>query len=242
MIFMGEQGTMSMKGKIVVVTGGSGGLGRAVVRTFLSAGASVHVFERSKTAAEKRLSDEGTRITIHETDVLDEGSLGRAFDEVVEARGRVDVLVNTVGGFLGAKPLAEVSLEEWNRMMKLNLTSAFLSSREFLRRSDRSYGRIFNISAMVGLVPAPGKVPYALSKAGVSLLTELLAGELKDTGITVHAFAPGIIVTDANREAMPEADTSAWVKPESIAEMMLALCSDGAGSFSGTTIRAFGGI
>lgn len=233
---------MSMKGKIVVVTGGSGGLGRAVVRTFLSAGALVHVFERSQKEAGERLRDERARITIHETDVLNEARLAQAFDTVVARDGRADVLVNTVGGFLGGKALAEVTLEEWNRMMSLNLTSAFLCSREFLRRSDMRYGRIFNMSAMTALVRAPKKVPYAISKAGVSLLTELLAGELKGTGITAHAFAPGIILTDANRTSMPEADTGSWVRPESIAEMMLALCSDNAESFSGTTIRAFGGI
>lgn len=233
---------MDMKDKVVLVTGGSGGLGREVVRSFLQAGAAVHVFERSRAHALKVLASERSRIEIHEVNVMDEKSIAAAFDAVVAAGGRVDVLINTVGGFMGAKPLAEVTVDEWNTMMNLNLTSVFLCCREFVRRSDGSYGRIFNMSAMVGLAPQPKKVPYSISKAGVALLTELLARELKGTGITVHAFAPSIIVTDANKDSMPDADTSAWVRPASIAEMMLALCGKETGSISGTTIQAYGGV
>ena len=229
---------MGLHGNIAVVTGGSGGLGREVVRTLLQAGASVHVFEQSRSRAEKVFESDRIGVTVHEVNVLDERSLAQAYD----ALGKPDILVNTVGGFLPSKPLVEVTLDEWNRMMNLNLTSVFLSCREFLRRSDLSYGRIFNISAMVGLSPAPNKIPYAVSKAGVTLLTELLARELKGTGITVHAFAPSIILTEANRESMPEADTSAWVRPESIADMIVVLCGKAAGSFSGTTIQAYGGV
>ncbi len=232
----------SLEGKTAIVTGGSGGLGSEVVRAFLGASADVHVFERQAAEAERILASEKSRITIHEVDMLKEESVAEGFDAVLAKRESVDILVNTVGGFAPAKPLAEVTLDEWNRMMHLNLLSTFLSCREFVRRNRGPYGRIFNMSAMVGLKPTPKKVPYSISKAGVSLLTELLARELAGSGITVHAFAPSIIVTDANKKSMPDADTSTWVRPENIAAMMLALCAPDAGSLSGTTIQAFGGV
>jgi NAD(P)-dependent dehydrogenase (short-subunit alcohol dehydrogenase family) len=228
---------MNLQGRIAVVTGGSGGLGRVIVRSLIAEGATVHTFDRSGARAAEALSAAGERVVIHEVDVLDELQLARAYDAVVATHGRVEVLVNTVGKSLPPKPLGE-----WQAMMSLNLTSVFLSCREFLRRCNRSYARIFNISAMVGLDPVPFKIPYAVSKAGVALLTELLARELKGTGITVHAFAPSILVTDANVASMTKEDTSPWVSPESLARMVVFLCGDSAGEISGTTIRAYGGV
>lgn len=233
---------MSLKGKVAVVTGASGGLGRAIVQALVSEGAFVHAFERSAVQATDVLSADGERIVVHELDVLDENELAHAYDDVVRMHGAAEVLVNTVGGYVGSKPLAEVSTAEWQLMLNLNLTSVFLSCREFLRRCDPSYGRIFNISAMTGLDPVPFKIPYAVSKAGVALLTELLGRELKSTNITVHAFAPSILLTESNIASMPSEDTSAWVSPQSLARMILFLCEEGAGSFSGTTIRAYGGV
>ena len=233
---------MSLNGKIAVVTGASGGLGRAIVRSLALEGAFVHAFERSAAQATDVLSADGVRIVVHEVDVLDESGLARAYDAIVQMHGRVEVLVNTVGGYVSAKPLAEVSAAEWQLMLNLNLTSVFLSCREFLRRCGRSYGRIFNISAMTALDPVPFKIPYAVSKSGVALLTELLGRELKGTGITVHAFAPSILLTQANVASMPGEDTSAWVSPESLARMIVFLCDEAAGSFSGTTLRAYGGL
>jgi NAD(P)-dependent dehydrogenase (short-subunit alcohol dehydrogenase family) len=233
---------MRLQGRIAVVTGGSGGLGREIVRALVREGALVHAFERSRSHSETVLAGEGSRVLVQEVNVLDERSLAQGFDSVVKAHGKAEILVNTVGGFFGPRMLAEVTPEEWKRIFDLNLTSVYMSCREFLRHTDRTYGRIFNISAMLGLSPRPSMIPYALSKASVALLTELLARELKGTGVTVHAFAPSILLTEANRQSMPDADTSTWVKPESIAEMIVHLCAEDAGAFSGTTIQAYGGV
>lgn len=233
---------MSLRGRIAVVTGGSGGLGRAIVRSLVNEGALVHCFERSGTQAKVVLAPVGEGVVVREVNVLEESQLKSAFEAVMAMHGKVELLVNTVGGFVPSKPLVEVSTAEWQGMMNLNLTSVFLSCREFLRRCDPSYGRIFNISAMSGLDPAPFKIPYSISKAGVALLSQLLARELKGTGITVHAFAPSILVTDANVASMPNEDTSTWVTPESLARMVIFLCGENAGAFSGTTIRAYGGV
>jgi NAD(P)-dependent dehydrogenase (short-subunit alcohol dehydrogenase family) len=106
----------------------------------------------------------------------------------------------------------------------------------------QAYGRITNISAMVGFSPAPGRAPYAVSKAGVSLLTEIVAQEVKGSGITVNAIAPSIIATQANIESMPGEDSSKWVTPDQIADLACYLCSSAAGSITGTTVKAYGGV
>lgn len=229
----------NLSGKVAVVTGGTGGLGSVIVERLVQEGARVATFDR--TADRKENSNE--EIIRIQTDVTDESSVSEGFDEVGTRLGIPSVLVNTVGGFLPSKPLSEVTIDDWNRMMTLNLRSAFLCCREAVRRMPTSsYGRIISISAMVGVYPSRGRIPYAISKAGVNLLTELLAQELAQTAITVNAVAPSIIDTPANREAMPGDDHSRWVKPSEIADLIVWLCSEAGRSFSGTTVRAFAGI
>lgn len=128
-------------------------------------------------------------------------------------------------------------------MMNINLKSAFLSTREALRRmKGQSYGRIINISAMVGLSPTPGKAPYAVSKAAVSLLTDIVAREHKGTGITINAIAPSTILTPANLAWARGKEADQWVKPEEIADLIVYLCSPSAGAITGTTFKAYGGV
>lgn len=175
--------------------------------------------------------------------VASEEDVRKVFERVLQTYGRLDVVINTVGGFLPGKPITDVSLSEWANMMTLNLTTTFLCTREALRRMrGQSYGRIVNISAMVGLQPSPGKAPYAVSKSGVALLTEIAAREVKGSGITVNAIAPSILDTPANRSSMPDEDFSKWVKPESVAETICYLCSEGGGAVTGTTLKAYGGV
>lgn len=234
---------MSLNGKIALVTGGTGALGSVIAERFLS--------ERVKVAVSyvveeelKRLSEDFKKsVLIAKADVGDEQEVGRLFDEVAARFGSVDILVNTVGGFLPKKQLAEVSVEEWDRMMNINLKSAFLCSREALRRmKGKPYGRIISISAMVGLSPSPGRAAYAISKAAVSLLTDIVAQEVKGSGITVNAVAPSIIKTAANLASMPDEDSSKWVKPDEIADLICYLCSESGGAITGTTLKAYGGV
>lgn len=110
------------------------------------------------------------------------------------------------------------------------------------RLKGQAYGRIINISAMAGLGPSPGRTVYAISKAGVSLLTDCVAQEVKGSGITVNAIAPSIIATRANMDSMPGEDSSKWATPEQIADLVCYLCSSSAGSITGTTIEAHGGV
>ncbi len=226
-----------MKGKTAIVTGGRGGMGSAVVKRLLREGLSVvSSVTKEEPGAEKGVVEIRSDVTV-ETDIE------ALFKAAVDRFGSVDIVVNTVGGFLPQKPTSLVTVGEWDMMMNVNLKSAFLCSREALRHmKGRNYGRIINFSAMVGLIPVAEKIPYVVSKAGVAVLTEALAKELRGSGITINAIAPGIIDTDANRKSMPDADYRKWVSAESIVDLIWWLCSPNGESVSGTTFRTFGGI
>ena len=227
---------MGLKGKTAIVTGGTGGLGRIVVQRFVREGMNVVVTGRERESVPKGVEMITADVTV-EKDVLD------LFKAAVSKHGSVEVVVNTVGGFLPENNISDVSLDDWQRMMSINLLSAFLCTREGVRiMKGRRFGRIINISALHGIHPMPGKTPYSIAKAGVALLTELVAREVKGTGITVNAIAPGIIATEANRSSMPNADITRWVTPEDITEAICYLCSESGGAVSGTTLKLFGGL
>jgi NAD(P)-dependent dehydrogenase (short-subunit alcohol dehydrogenase family) len=234
---------MAVKNKRVLVTGGAGALGRIVCARFLREGAIVASSYRTESERISLSDFLQGKLLFLKADVTDEEDVKNMFDKVVREHGGIDILVNTVGGFAPTKLLPEVSADEWDRMMELNLLSTFLCTREALRKmKGNSYGRIINISAKVGISPSAGRVPYAISKAGVNLLTETVAQELKGTGVTINAIAPSIIDTAANRESMPDENHSKWVRPETIADMIVYLCSDEARQISGTIIKAYGDV
>jgi NAD(P)-dependent dehydrogenase (short-subunit alcohol dehydrogenase family) len=232
-----------LKNKIALVTGGTGALGSIIASRLFDEGGTVfasYVLERELALLSESFR---SRVKVLKADVTDENQVEGLYDRVLSDAGRVDIVVNTVGGFLPRRSLQEVSVAEWDLMMNINLKSTFLSVREALRRMrGQPYGRIINISAMVGLNPTAGRAPYAISKAGVSLLTEIVAQEVKGTGITINAIAPSIIATPANLASMPDEDSNKWVKPEEIAELVCYLCSASAGAVTGTTVKAYGGV
>ncbi|MBM4160541.1 MAG: SDR family oxidoreductase [Ignavibacteria bacterium] len=234
---------MTLRRKYALITGGTGALGSAIAQRLTEEGTTVfasYLLEKELALLAEPLRN---RLTLVKADVTDESQVVSLYDALLTKAAHIDIVVNTVGGFLPRKPLTEVSMSEWDLMMNINLKSAFLSTREALRRMQgQPYGRIVNISAMVGLSPAAGRAPYAISKAGVSLLTEIVAQDVKGTGITVNAIAPSIIVTPANLTSMPDEDSSKWVKPEEIADLVCYLCSWAAGAITGTTIKAYGGV
>ncbi|MBI4534690.1 MAG: SDR family oxidoreductase, partial [Ignavibacteriae bacterium] len=162
--------------------------------------------------------------------------------QVREEFGQVDFLANTAGGYVGGNEIADVTLEEWESIIKMNLLTTFLVCRAALRDMRRhNFGRIINIAAMPALNPSPKKGPYAVSKSGVITLTETIAAEVKGTGITANAIAPSTILTDANKRSMPNADFRKWVPPEHLADLIMYLCSDSAASINGNVIRVYGG-
>ena len=234
---------MTLNGKITLITGGTGALGHVVAERFLQEGSKVatsYLFEDEL----KRLSENFKKnVSVVRADVTEDEDVAALFHQVITKHGKVDILINIVGGFLPRANLKDVKTKDWDHMININLRSVFLCSRTFLQNLGRaSYGRIISISAMPVFKPAAGRGPYSVSKAGVYMMTQVLGEELKGTGITANAIAPSILRTQANISSMPDENPAKWVAPEEVAEVMLLLCSDKGSSINGTCIPMFGGV
>ncbi|HZT83137.1 MAG TPA: SDR family NAD(P)-dependent oxidoreductase [Gemmataceae bacterium] len=218
------------RGRVVVIAGGRGGLGQAVVPLFVQAGAQVVLVDRQGAAA----PPEG--VLSVQADVTEEGGVRRMVEEAHRRTGRVDVLVNLVGGFATGR-LIETDLATWQRMATVNLSTAFLLSKAVLPSMlERRAGRILHVAARAAVEPFPGAAAYIVAKAGLVAMVRTLALELAGSGVTVNGVLPGTMDTPANRESMPRADPAKWVKPDAVAEALLFLASDAAGSINGALI------
>ena len=220
----------SLNGKVVMITGGSGGLGQTVTAMFSRAGAKVVVV--SQVIPENL--PEGL-VGIY-ADVTDEADVQRLMSSVVQKTPRIDCLVNLVGGF-AMSPLVETELSTWSNMLSVNLTSAFLLSRAMTRiMTAQGSGRIIHMAARAAVDPFPGAGAYIVSKAALLALIKVLALELAGSGVTVNGVLPATIDTPANRHSMPDADPSQWVKPEAIAALLVFIASDEAEAVNGALI------
>ena len=221
---------MSIEGKVVLIAGGSGALGHSVVPAFLAAGARVVTADRNPSTdpADGRLA--------LKADVTDEADVRRLVDEVIRKLGRIDVLINLVGGFAPG-PVKDTAVALWQRMLTTNLTAAFLLSKAVLpHMEERETGRILHVAAWAAVEPFPGAAAYLVAKSGLLALIKVLALELKGSGVTVNAVLPTTIDTPANRASMPEVDPATWTRPESIAETLIFLASDEAVQINGATV------
>jgi NAD(P)-dependent dehydrogenase (short-subunit alcohol dehydrogenase family) len=237
---------MKFSGKSAIVTGGTGALGSACVEHFLDAGLNVaipYTSEKSLAITVTRFARSSGKVFAFRADLTAEDHVEAFLAQVTAKFGTIDYLVNTAGGYAGGRTIDEVTLDEWENIMRLNVRTAFLVCRGALRSMRKQgFGRIVNIAAMPGLLPSAKKGPYAVSKRAVITLTETIAEETRGTGITANAIAPSIIMTEANRQSMPDADFSTWVTPEEIARLILYVCSDEARSMSGNTMKIYGGV
>ena len=227
-----------MTGRVAIVAGGTGALGQCVVSRILSAGATVcvpYAVPAEVEALRLRLSAAATRFHAAPSDVTDEAAFGAFAKGVLDAHGRIDILVNGVGGF-AAGDLASTTLADWHRMLTLNLTPAVIGTRAVLpAMTAAGFGRIVNVASRAVVPPMGGFIAYTVAKAGVVTLTQALAREVA-RGITVNAVLPSTMDTPANRQAMPDADRSEWVSPDAVAEVIAYLASDSAGAVNGATI------
>ncbi len=230
----------SESGRVVIVSGGAGGVGLAVTQIFAGQGDRVFVVERE--AARGNIAPHlNERIIFTPADVSDEASVSATLDGIQAQGGRVDVLVNVVGGYMAGQPVHELDAATWDAMMTLNLRTAFLMSKHAARHMiPRNWGRIINFSARAARDTAANAGAYAVSKAGVLALTEVQAKELVPFHITVNAILPSIVDTPANRAAMPNADFSRWPKAEEVARVVRFLASDDAALISGAGIPVYG--
>jgi len=235
-----------LEGRIAIVTGGTGALGRAVVENFVGAGARVAVpwivdaeVPMLKERLGSRFSDD--RVMLSRADVSNESENSKFVNEVVSRFGRVDILVNLVGGFWGGKPISETTSEEWQSMFDLNLRPTFLSCRSAVPIMQKNkYGRIVSVSSRSGLMGAGDFAAYAVAKGAIATFTASLAEEVLGDNVQVNAIAPSTIDTEANRKAMPKAKHENWVKPEDIARTIAYLCSEDCRVTSGTVVPVYG--
>lgn len=225
----------------VVVTGGFGVLGLAVARAFAATGAVVAVVDRAAATAEHSAEFAAPHCALGGVDLTSEAHARDAIGTAAAALGGIDVLVNVAGGFRWQK-LEDGSIETWDAMFAINLKTTVLASRAALfHLLNGGSGRIINIGAgAAAKTGATGMGAYTASKAGVHRLTESLADELKDRGITVNAILPGTIDTPQNRADMPEADRSRWVAPADLAGVILFLASPAAQAITGALIPVNG--
>jgi NAD(P)-dependent dehydrogenase (short-subunit alcohol dehydrogenase family) len=235
---------MSVEGRVALITGGTGGLGQAVTEAFVEAGAAVAASVRSEpeaSASQTTADARGVAPLLVQADVSVESEVQRAVQSVVEHFGRIDILLHLVGGYVGDSPVTRTPEATWDRMLATNLKSAFLCCKHVVPLMQQTrWGRIVTVSSRAAVKVFPGISAYAAAKAGLLAFTEVLAGEVRDDGITVNSVLPSVIDTPANRRAMPNADPGPWVKPEEIARLMLFLCSEAGKDISGAAIPIYG--
>ena len=230
--------------KIVLVSGGTGGLGNAVSLAFLEEGARVVVTYRKEEEYAALKIATGAQAEALEgsiVDVTDERATAELVTGIVARHGRVDALVNTVGGYAGGVALWELETKVFDAMLSLNLRSGYSLARAVLPvMLKQRHGSVVNVAAKAALDHGAGAAAYAASKAAAVALMDSLAADVKGTGVRVNSVLPSIIDTVTNRRAMPNGDFASWPKPEEIAQVILFLCSDNAAVIHGAAVPVYG--
>jgi NAD(P)-dependent dehydrogenase (short-subunit alcohol dehydrogenase family) len=238
--------TNNFTGKVVLIAGGTGGLGRAVSLAFLGEGATVAVTYRAqeefaalrKAAGARAASLEGLAV-----DVTDDAATRELAGKLVARHGQLDVLVNAVGAYAGGTALWETDSGLLDRMLAANVRSGYALARAVAPLMVRQkHGAIMNVASQAAVDHAAGAAAYAASKAAALAMIDSLAADLKGTGVRANSILPSIIDTEANRKAIPNADFTKWPKPEDIARVVLFLCSDDARLIHGAAIPVYGNM
>lgn len=231
-------------GQVALVAGGTGGLGRAVSLAFLKENAKVIATSRRPEELDPLKSAAGANSVQLEgavVDVTDEAAVRQLVEKILAQHGRLDILVNTVGGYAGGTKLWELETKVFDQMLAQNLRSGYALSRAAVRAMlKKGRGAIVNVAAKAAFDHGAGAAAYAASKSAAVALLDSLAADLKGSGVRANTILPSIIDTPVNRKAMPTADFSKWPKPEDIARVILFLCSDDAKLIHGAAIPVYG--
>jgi 3-oxoacyl-[acyl-carrier protein] reductase len=241
-------------GKIAIVTGGSRGIGRAVVRSLAMRGVEVILSSRSAETAASVAADlareTNGKVSGVAMDVADQGGVDAAIKSLIAERGRIDILVNNAG-ITRDNLLMRMKSEDWHSVIATNLNGLYYCSQAVLRPMIRQRGgRIINMSSVVGLMGNAGQVNYAASKAAIVGFTKALAREVASRQITVNAIAPGFVETDMTKD-LPEEGKKALLdsipmqrigRPEDVAEAVVFLASEEAGYITGQVLQVNGGL
>jgi len=234
----------SFNDKTILITGAAGNLGQTVARAFWQAGANLALADRRPDRLAglfPQVAGSPRGLLITGIDITSAEDTGRMAAESIARFGRIDVLVNTAGGFRAGTPVAQSQVSDWEAMINLNARSVFLACRTVLPAMLENHsGKIINIAARAALQGKAGMAAYTASKSAVVRLTESISAEVKAEGINVNCILPGTIDTPQNRKAMPQADFSRWVSPESLAGVILFLASPQAADIHGAALPVYG--
>lgn len=231
-------------GPVVFLSGGAGNLGRAVTRAFLEAGwrtaVALHHTD-AKGALDGLAAELPGRVTGFLLDLTTERGAEAAVRQTTEWGGRLDAVAHLMGAWSGGAKVAETDVALWDRMMDLNLKSAFLLSRAAVpAMTAGGGGALVFVSSRAARTGRAGNGAYAVAKAGLLVLAETIAEEYQKEGVRANAVLPGTIDTPANRAAMPSADFTAWTPPEEIARAIVFLASPASSAVNGAAVPVYG--
>jgi NAD(P)-dependent dehydrogenase (short-subunit alcohol dehydrogenase family) len=232
--------------KLVLIAGGTGGLGKAVSLAFLDELAKVTVTYRRPEEFLALKTAAGARVAFlegHQVDATDEAAVRQLTESIISNHGRLDVLVNSVGAYAGGTPLWELDSKVFDQMLALNLRTGYVLSRAVVPvMLKQGSGAIVNVASRTAIDHAAGVAAYAASKAAAVAMIDSLAADLRGTGLRANSILPSIIDTIANRKAIPNSDFAKWPKPEDIARVVLFLSSDDAKLINGAAVPVYGNV
>ena len=232
--------TYNFSNKVVLITGGTGAFGRTLVKRFLDTGAKTIASFRNETEAVK-LKRVNPQVEIIKLDISSEKEILKAVPILIRKFTKIDILVNTVGGYLGGKNVTQLGEDEWEAMMNLNLKSAFLISKHVIPiMKSGNGGNIILVSSKTGLKSDGYDSAYAASKAALIRFVESISLEFREDNININCILPTTIDTEANRRAMPNADFGKWLSSEDLANVVLFLSSSDSKVINGAAIQTYG--
>ncbi len=238
--------------KVIVITGGTGALGRVLTKSFLNYNSKTIVvtYRSEKEMLElktelgnlfERPLNMSTTIEFTKVDVTRDDETKRSISNIVERHGQIHALINVVGSYIGGKSVTQLDESEWDKMISINLKSAFLISKHVIPvMVANNYGKLVHVASKTGLVSNGYDSAYAASKAGLIRFVESAYQEVKKSNININCILPTILDTESNRKDMPNADFSKWIKLEDLSKVILFLSSDDSKIINGAAIPAYG--